>query len=123
MPALNRVQIIGRLGKDPEEKKTSKSVSYAFFSVAADRHWKNKKGENQKETDWINIEAWGKLGGNCLEFLKKGKLVYLEGRLQTRKYEQEGVTKYFTTVVLQSMQILDRKTKNDGEQIIIEEIE
>ena len=60
---------------------------------------------------------------HLLVFTLKGKLVYLEGRLQTRKYEQEGVTKYFTTVVLQSMQILDRKTKNDGEQIIIEEIE
>jgi len=61
MPNLNRVQIIGRVGKDPEERSTKNGSNYVFFPVAVDRWWKSRDGESRKETDWFNVEVWGKL--------------------------------------------------------------
>ncbi len=119
MAALNRVQLIGRLGKDPDSRKTPKGTTYTTFSLAVDRKWKDKKGELHQEADWFNVEAWGKLGEICQKYLAKGKLVYLEGRLRTRKYEHEGNTRYFTTVVLSTLQMLERKAKETG----LEEVE
>ena len=119
MASLNRVQLIGRLGKDPESRKTPRNTNYTTFSLAVDRKWKDKKGELHQEADWFNVEAWGKLGEICQKYLSKGKLVYLEGRLRTRSYEQDGITRYFTTVVLSAMQILEPKAK----EIAVEEIE
>jgi single-strand DNA-binding protein len=88
MPALNKVQLIGRLGKDPEVRYTPKGSKVCTFSVAVGRRWKS--GDEVKEaTDWFNIEVWGKLGEFCQSYLSKGRLVYLEGRLQTDRYEQE----------------------------------
>ena len=117
MASLNRVQLIGRLGKDPDSRKTPKGTTYTTFSLAVDRKWKDKKGELHQEADWFNVEAWGKLGEICQKYLAKGKLVYLEGRLRTRKYEQEGSTRYFTTVVLSTIQMLERKPKETGLEI------
>lgn len=111
MPSLNRVLLIGRLGKDPESRQTPKGTAYTTFSLAVDRKWKDKNGELHQDTDWFNVVAWGKLGEICQKYLSKGKLVYLEGRLQTRRYEYEGSVRYFTTVVMSSMQMLERKTK------------
>lgn len=119
MASLNRVQLIGRLGKDPESRKTPKGTEYTTFSLAVDRKWKDKKDELHQEADWFNIEAWGKLGEICQKYLEKGKLVYLEGRLRTRKYDHEGTTRYFTTVVLGAIQMLDRKAK----ETVLEEVE
>ncbi len=119
MPSLNRVQLIGRLGKDPDERHTNKGKKYCTFSVAVGRRWKDKEGELHEETDWFNVEAWGKLAEICVSYLEKGKLVFLEGALRTRRYEQEGVTRYFTTVILRNMQMLDRKKPDP----IIEESE
>lgn len=118
MPSLNRVQIIGRLGKDPEEKTTKKGTKYASFSVAVDRQWKDGDGKTQKETDWFNIEAWGRLGEVCLEYLSKGRLVFLEGRLNTDRYEKEGETKYFTKVIARQMQMLDYQPQIDESEIL-----
>ena len=112
MASLNRVQLIGRLGKDPESRNTPKGTSYTTFSLAVGRKWKNKDGESKEDTDWFNIVAWGKLGEICQKYLTKGKLVYLEGRLRTRKYEHEGTTRYFTTVVLSAVQMLEPKPKD-----------
>lgn len=108
MPNLNRVQIIGRLGRDPEAKTTKKGTEYVTFSVAVDRQWRNRDGETRKETDWFNVEAWGKLGEICQKYLGKGRLVFLEGQLRTNRYEHEGETRYFTKVVANRMQMLDR---------------
>jgi single-strand DNA-binding protein len=108
MPGLNRVQLIGNLGKDPETRFTPKGNTVCSFSVAVNRRWKSE-GESKEATDWFNIEAWGKLGEICQEYLSKGRLVFIEGRLQTDRYEHEGETKYFTKVVASQMQILDRK--------------
>ncbi len=113
MPALNRVQLIGRLGKDPESKYTPTGKKVAHFSLAVSQRWKTG-GENKEYTEWVNIEAWGRLGEVCQEYLKKGSLVYLEGRLKTEKYDDKGgETKYYTKVVALSLQFLDKKDKDE----------
>ena len=101
MPGLNKVQLIGRLGKEPEQRKTPKGRAVTSFSLAVDRAWKSK-GETKKGTDWFNVDAWGKLGEICQKYLQKGQLVYVEGALRTDKYEQDGETKYFTKVIARS---------------------
>jgi single-strand DNA-binding protein len=115
MPNFNRVQIIGRLGKDPENRTTRNGTAYTVFSVAVDRRWKSREGELRKETDWFNVEAWGKLGEICQSYLSKGRLVFLEGRLRTDRYEHDGETRYFTKIIASQMQMLDRQPKENGE--------
>ena len=109
MPALNRVQLIGHLGKPPEGKFTPSGKKVTHFSVAVSERWKSPEGENKEYTEWINVEAWGRLGEVCQEYLRKGSLVYVEGRLKTDKYEDRGETKYFTKVVAQMVQFLDSR--------------
>ena len=106
MPALNRVQLIGRLGKDPESKFTPTGRKVAHFSIAVSNRWKGRDGVVKETTEWVNIEAWGRLGEVCQEYLKKGSLIYAEGRLKTDKYEEKGETRYFTKVVAQMVQFL-----------------
>lgn len=113
MPALNRVQLIGRLGRDPEGRFTPTGKQVTHFSLAVANRWKSKDGETKENTEWINIEAWGRLGEVCQEYLKKGSLVYLEGRLKTENYEDQGEKKYYTKVVALVMQMLDRKPTED----------
>ncbi len=115
---LNRVQLIGRLGADPEVKVTPSDLTVASFSLATNRQWKNRDGEMQEETDWHNIVAWDKLAQICGEHLSKGRLVYVEGRLRTRSWEQNGQKQYRTEVVASDMLILDGKggvVSADGE--------
>lgn len=121
MPALNRVQLIGRLGKDPEGKFTPTGKKVSHFSLAISNHWKNKDGESQEYTEWVNVEAWGRLGEICQEYLKKGSLVFVEGRLKTDRYEEKGEARYFTKVVALSMQMLDRKPAEEPMMIVEEE--
>ena len=121
MPALNRVQLIGRLGKDPEGKFTPTGKRVAHFSVAISNHWKSKEGEAKEYTEWVNVEVWGRLGEICQEYLKKGSLVFIEGRLKTDKYEDKGETKYYTKVVALSMQMLDRKPSEEPMMNVEEE--
>ena len=113
MPALNRVEIIGRLGKDPETRFTPKGSKVCAFSIAVDRRWRSAEGETKKETDWFNVEAWGRLGEICQDYLQKGRLVFIEGRLHTDQYEQEGEKRYFTKVVARQMEMLDRKQEDE----------
>ena len=120
MPALNRVQLIGRLGKDPESKYTPTGKKVAHFSLAVSQRWKTG-GEMKEYTEWVNIEAWGRLGEVCQEYLKKGSLVYLEGRLKTEKYEDKGETKYFTKVVALGLQFLDKRDKEEPVLTVEEE--
>ena len=120
MPSLNRVQIIGRLGKDPLEKTTKKGTKFAVFTVAVDRQWKDSGGTTHKEIDWFNVEAWGRLGEICLEYLKKGRLIFLEGRLRTNRYEKEGEIKFFTKVIARQMQMLDYQAQDKKEPDDIE---
>jgi single-strand DNA-binding protein len=117
MPSLNRVQLIGRLGKDPETRFTPTGKKVCQFSLAVDRRWKTGEGEKRQETDWFNIQAWGRLGEICQQYLGKGRLVFIEGRLHTDRYEHEGEQRYFTRVIASSMQILDRKTEAEPDVV------
>ncbi len=112
MPTLNRVQLIGNLGKDPESRFTPTGKKVAHFSMAVTQRWKSG-GEAKEYTEWVNIEAWGRLGEIAEEYLHKGSLVYIEGRLKTDKYEDKGETKYFTKVNALTIQMLDRKTQEE----------
>lgn len=116
MPGLNRVQLIGYLGKDPESRYTPNGKKVCHFSVAVSRRWKAADGSNKEATDWFNVEAWGKLGEICQQYLAKGRLAFIEGRLQTDRYEHEGEVRYFTKVIADQMQILDRRSvENESE--------
>ena len=121
MPALNRVQLIGNLGKDPEVRYTPTGTKVCTFSMAVNRRWKGRDGNAKEATDWFNIEVWGKLGEVCQQYLHKGSLAFIEGRLQTDRYEHEGETRYFTKVIARTMQMLDRKP--DEEPAIEEDVE
>lgn len=123
MPSLNRIQLIGRLGKDPESKTTPGNKEVCTFSVAVDHRWKDKKGEAKSLTDWFNIEAWGKLGEICQQYLHKGQLVFIEGRMKTDKYEHNGETRYFTKVVMSAMQMLERRESEEDEAHLDDEEE
>jgi single-strand DNA-binding protein len=114
MPSLNRVQLIGRLGKDPEGRFTPNGKKVTHFSLAVGQRWKTKEGEAKESTEWVNVEAWGRLGEVCEQYLHKGSLIYLEGRLKTDRYEDKGgETKYFTKIVALGMQMLDRKPEEE----------
>lgn len=113
MPALNRVQLIGRLGRDPESRFTPTGKKVAHFSVAISNRWKDREGEMRESTEWINVEAWERLGETCQQYLKKGSLVYVDGRLKTDKVENQGDTRYFTKVVAQTVQFLDTRAASD----------
>src|SRR5512132_1708117 len=121
MPALNRVQLIGRLGKDPEGKFTPTGKKVTHFSLAVSNRWKSKEGETKEYTEWVNVEAWGRLGELCQEYLKKGSLVFVEGRLKTDRYEEKGESRYFTKVVAISLQFLDRKPAEEPVMAVEEE--
>lgn len=122
MPALNRVQLIGYLGKDPTTRETPNGKKVCSFSLGASRHWKGSDGGSHETTDWFNVDAWGRLGEVCQNYLHKGRLVFIEGRLQTDRYEHEGETRYFTRVIASSMQMLDRKAEGDEAELTIEEL-
>jgi single-strand DNA-binding protein len=115
MPSLNRVQLIGRLGKDPESRFTPTGKKVASFSLAVGQRWKGADGSVKEQTEWVNIEAWGRIGEVCQQYLQKGRLVFIEGRLKTDRYEDKGETKYFTKVVATSMQMLEKKAEEEDE--------
>ena len=121
MPALNRVQLIGYLGKDPESRFTPTGKQVAHFSLGITQRWK-ADGETREYTEWVNIEAWGRLGEICAQYLHKGSLVFPEGRLKTDKVDDKaGGSKYYTKVVALSMQMLDRKPEEEPVTTIEEE--
>jgi single-strand DNA-binding protein len=113
MPALNRVQLIGRLGRAPESHFTPTGKKVAHFSMAVSNQWNGDDGEMKEYTEWVNIEAWGRLAEVCQEYLGKGSLIYLEGRLKTNKYEVNGEPRYFTKVIAQSLQFLPDNTTRE----------
>jgi single-strand DNA-binding protein len=113
MPSLNRVELIGRLGKDPETHATPTGRKVCNYSLAVERRWKNVDGEMKSITDWFTIEAWGRLGEGMQSYLHKGRLIYLEGRLQTDRYEHNGETRFATKVIARHMQMLERKPEEE----------
>jgi len=110
MKSLNKVQLIGNLTKDPEVKYTATGMAVATFTIATNRGWTTETGEKKDEVDFTRIVAWNKLAEICGQLLKKGRKVYVEGRLSNRSYEdKEGVTKYISEVVINDMILLDSK--------------
>lgn len=100
--------VIGRLGRDPEMRYTANGSAVTNFSVAADSGFGDKK-----KTEWFNVTAWEKTAEACAQYLNKGSLVYVEGRMQTRSWEQDGTKKYKTELVAERVQFLDTKGSRD----------
>ena len=114
---LNKVMIIGNLGKDPEIRYTQSGSAVASFNVATTERFKDKNGQQQDQTEWHRIVAWGRLAEICGEYLHKGSKVYIEGKLQTRKWtDQNGNEKYTTEIIAREMKMLDGAGKR-GEDI------
>jgi single-strand DNA-binding protein len=108
---VNKVILIGNLGKDPEVRSTPSGQPVASFTLATNRRWKDKTGNKQEETEWHSIVVWGKQAEIAGQYLKKGKQIYLEGRLQTRSWEdrQSGEKKYKTEIVCDNFQMLGQR--------------
>lgn len=121
MPSLNRVQLIGYLGKDPETRFTTTGKKVCSFSMAVNNRWRNNEGEFKEATEWFTVDAWEKLGEFVQSHLSKGSLVFLEGRLQTDRYEHEGETRYKTKVVASQVQALDRRSE-EAEPVLEEPV-
>ncbi len=115
MASLNKALIIGHLGKDPEMRYMPDGGAVANVSIATSETWKDKSGEKQEKTEWHRVSFFGKLAEIVGEYLKKGALVYVEGRIQTRKWQdKDGADKYTTEIVADRMQMLGGKP--DGER-------
>ena len=110
---LNKVMLIGNLGKDPVVKPVGET-KVCNFSVATSESYKDKQGNKVDKTEWHNIVILGNLADVCGKYLKKGSKVYLEGKIATRSYEQDGVTKYTTEVICDKMNMLDGKNDNNS---------
>jgi single-strand DNA-binding protein len=112
---INKAMIVGWLGADPESKFTQGGKMVTTFRVATDRHWKDSDGQSVKETEWHTIVVWERLAELCQQYLQKGSLVFVEGRLQTRSWddkEHEGVKHYRTEIVGSEIKFLDRASTN-----------
>ena len=108
MAGLNKVMLIGNVGRDPEMRYTANGKAVTTFSVACNRAFTGADGERREETDWFDIVAWDKLAEQCSQFLQKGRKAYVEGRLHTRSWEgQDGQKRYRTEVVANTVLFLD----------------
>jgi single-strand DNA-binding protein len=112
--SVNKVILVGNLTRDPELRYTAENKkSVCIFGLATNRNWTAETGEKREETDFHRIVAWDKLAEVCNQYLKKGRKVYLEGRLQTRPYTgQDGIEKYATEIVLEEMVMLESMPKD-----------
>lgn len=107
---LNKIMLIGNLGKDPELQVTSEGTPVTKFSIAVNRYTKASNGEREKETEWFNVVAWRQLAEICEKYLHKGSKVYIEGRLQQRKYtDKNGTERTAVEVIANDMKMLDSK--------------
>ncbi len=113
---INKVILVGRLGKDPEIRSTPQGSTVAKFTVATDEKFTDREGNKQERTEWHNIAAWGKLGEICGLYLKKGKLVYIEGSIRTDSWDdkESGQKKYRTEIIANTMKMLDRRGDEGG---------
>lgn len=110
---LNKVMIIGHLGRDPEMRYTPSGRPVTTFSVATSRSWNTSNGERRSDTEWFNVVSWGSLAEICKQYLSKGQQVYIEGRLQTRRWEDDDGNKRTTVEIVAKEMIMlgDRKKK------------
>ncbi|MDH3324893.1 MAG: single-stranded DNA-binding protein, partial [Candidatus Peregrinibacteria bacterium] len=116
MNSLNKAQIIGNLTRDPELKTTNSGQSVCNFGVATNRRWKDSSGEMKEDAEFHNVVCWGKLAEIAAQYITKGRKVFIEGRLQTRNWEDEaGIKHYRTEIVANDLIILSPKGESDGE--------
>ncbi len=116
MAGINKAILVGRLGRDPEVRYTPDGRAVSSFSIATSDEWKDKEtGEKKERTEWHRIVAFGKLGEICGEYLSKGRQVYVEGKLQTRSWEKDGVTRYTTEIIATDVQFLGGRDSNESE--------
>jgi single-strand DNA-binding protein len=113
--SVNKVILVGNLGKDPELRYTPSGAAVANFTLATSERYKDKNGDSQEKTEWHNIVAWRQLAEICGKYLHKGKQVYIEGRIQTRSYDdRDGNKRYVTEIVADQMQMLGRAGEEGG---------
>ena len=110
MAGINKAILVGNLGRDPEMSYTPAGLAVAKFSIATSEEWKDKAtGEKKEKTEWHRIVAFGRLAEICGEYLSKGKQIYVEGRIQTSSWEKDGITRYSTDIIANTMQMLGPK--------------
>ena len=117
MAGVNKVILVGNLGSDPEVRSTPGGQRVANFRLATSRQWTGQDGQRQEKTEWHSIVAWGKLADICERYLQKGKQVYVEGRLETRNWQdkESGQTRYKTEIICETMQMLGRAGERNGD--------
>ena len=121
MGSVNRVIVVGNLGRDPEVRFSGSSQAVANFSVATSEKWKDKGGQMQERTEWHRVVAWGKLGELCGQHLKKGRTAYVEGRLQTREWQdKDGGKRTATEIVASNVVFLGGRGGGEREQPALE---
>jgi single-strand DNA-binding protein len=109
MASVNKAILVGNLGRDPDIRLTSAGQTVANFSIATNERWTAQNGERVERTEWHRVVAWGRLAEICAEYLCRGRQIYVEGRLQTREWEdRDGILRYTTEVVAQDIQFLGR---------------
>src|SRR6476620_10828790 len=114
--SVNKVLLIGRLGNNPEIRFTPSGAAVANFNVATNEAWNDKNGQKQERTEWHRVVVWGKRAEVCSKYLSKGRQVYVEGRIQTRTYDdKEGNKRYITEIIAQDVQFLGGGGKEGGQ--------
>jgi single-strand DNA-binding protein len=109
MSGINKVILVGRLGADPEIRYTQSGAGVANFNLATSENWLDREGQRQERTEWHRVVVWGKMAETCSQYLGKGRQVYVEGRLQTRSWDdKDGNKRYTTEVVANTVQFLDK---------------
>jgi single-strand DNA-binding protein len=113
---VNKVILVGNLGRDPERRSTPSGQQVATFSVATSRRWRDRDGNRQEQTEWHNVVVWGRQAEVAGEYLKKGRQIYVEGRLQTRSWDDKntGEKKYRTEVICENFQMLGQRGDGGG---------
>ena len=116
MASVNKVVLIGRMGKDPELRRTQSGTAVTSFSLATSEKFKDKQGQQQEETEWHNCSVWNKAAEIIAQYCKKGSMIYVEGKLKTRSWEDNGVKKYATDIIVREFQFLDSKPQDNQQQ-------
>ena len=117
MASVNKVIVLGNLGRDPETRSTPSGAQVCNITIATSRTWKDKSGEKQEETEWHRVVFYDRLAEIAGEYLKKGRPVYVEGRLKTRKWtDKDGVEKYTTEIVAEQMQLLGGREEGESQR-------
>ena len=114
MASLNKVQLIGYLGANPEKKVTSAGTSVVSINLATTNYYKDQMGQSQSSTDWHRLVFWKNLADNIAAYTKKGSLVYIEGRLQTREWTKDDIRRFTTEVVVGKLQFLEKKSQTES---------